>query len=75
MNKNTFHNAIRILMNIDLHELVDAGIIVEGQETGTCWTRFNNDPLIFIAKLTDEKYDALWQLIEARQPERYREQS
>ena len=70
MDKSRFHNAIRILLNIDKYELIEASIIRDGDETGTCWTRFNNDPLIFIAKLNDDKYDALWELIEARQPKR-----
>ncbi|MCP5099119.1 MAG: hypothetical protein GY943_26495, partial [Chloroflexi bacterium] len=46
MDKLTFHNCIRILMNIDLDELIDAGVIENNAECGTCWTRFNDDPLV-----------------------------
>ncbi len=67
MDKLTFHNCIRILMNIDKWELVEAGIIKDDSTSGTCWTRFNNDPLIFIAKLNDDAYDALWDIMKKRE--------
>lgn len=67
MDKRRFHNACRILMNIDKDELENAGIIARGAVGGSDWTRFNDEPLIFIAKLGDAQYDALWALIEVRQ--------
>lgn len=73
MGKLKFFNACRILLNIDRHELEAAGVIEPGAVGGTCWTRFNRDPLVFMAKLSDERADRLWALIEARQPARYRE--
>lgn len=62
-----FLNAIRILLNIDKHELVDAGIMHD-HEGGNDWNRFNRDPLMFIIKLDDDKLEKLWCLIESRQP-------
>lgn len=64
-----FRNACMILMNIDLDELEKAGVITPGA-TGSSWERFNRDPLMFIAKLPDDRYAALYALIEARQPKR-----
>lgn len=68
--KERFFNACMLLMNIDMQELVDAGIIREGNRDngGISWKRFNDEPLIFLAKLNDQKRDALWKLLEARQP-------
>lgn len=62
-----FLNACRILLNIDKHELVEAGIM-HGNEGGNDWSRFNRDPLMFIIRLDDDKIERLWQLIESRQP-------
>ena len=62
-----FGNATRIMMNIDKHQLVDAGIMHDN-EGGNDWSRWNRDPLGFIARLDDPKMEKLWQLIESRQP-------
>lgn len=69
MDQHRFFNACMLLMNIDMHELVDAGIIKAGNvdNGGTSWKRFNDEPLTFLAKIDDVKRDALWKLIEARQ--------
>lgn len=66
--KRRFFNACSILMNIDAHELEDAGIIAKGSRGGNDWERFSRDPVYFIAKLDDAKRDALWNLIDRRQP-------
>lgn len=75
MDAAKFHNACRIMLNIDLDELEKAGVITPGANGGSDWKRFNEDPLIFMIKLPTERFNRLWALIEARQPEQYREKS
>ena len=69
MDQHRFFNACMSLMNLDMHELVDAGIIKAGNldHGGTSWKRFNDEPLMFLAKIDDAKRDALWKLLEVRQ--------
>ena len=67
MTSAQFLNAVKILLNIDLDELEKAGVITPGATGGSDWTRFNNDPLIFIVKLPGGRFDKLWELIEKRQ--------
>jgi len=69
MDQRRFYNACMSLMNIDMHELVAAGIIAEGNydRGGSSWKRFNDDPLVFMAKIDDVKRDALWRMLEERQ--------
>jgi len=70
MNAAQFRNILVTLMNIDMDELVSAGVIAEGNfdNGGGSWRRFNDEPLIFVAKLDDTRLEALWKLVEARQP-------
>ncbi|MGQ4273438.1 hypothetical protein [Terrihabitans sp. B22-R8] len=65
-----FRSACHIMMNLDKHELEEAGVIKPGAVGGSDWTRFNRDPLIFVVKLPDDRFAALWRLIEASLPER-----
>lgn len=69
MDAPRFRNILVSLMNIDLHELVEAGVIAEGNldNGGSSWSRFNDQPLVFVAKLGDQQLEALWCLVEARQ--------
>ena len=69
LERARFFNACRILMNIDKHELVERGIMHDN-EGGNDWKRFNEAPLLFMAKLDDPKADALWALIDSRQGKR-----
>lgn len=46
------------MMNIDKHTLVEAGVIT-GSRGGSDWSRFNDDPLVFICKLGDDQRDIL----------------
>lgn len=56
-------------MNIDLHELVMAGVIEARniEDEGSSWSSFNKVPFKFVAKLDDSRLEALWRLVEARQ--------
>jgi len=55
------HLAYR-MSNIDKAELVDAGII-KNHVGGNDWRRFNEDPMVFIIKLDDEKLARLAEII------------
>ncbi|PQV58769.1 hypothetical protein LX70_00582 [Defluviimonas denitrificans] len=68
MTRERFLNAAKILLNIDKDELEAAGVLTPGAVGGSDWTRFNDEPLIFLVKLPDDRYARLWQMIEARQP-------
>jgi hypothetical protein len=69
IDQRRFINACRILMNLDKDVLEDAGVIKPNQVGGSDWTRFNKDILMFIVKLPDERFEAIWHLIEERQPQ------
>ena len=56
MQGMAFHNACRIMLNIDKDELESAGIISPNANGGSDWTRFNEDPLMFVIKLPTEKF-------------------
>jgi hypothetical protein len=51
------------MMNIDKHQLEEAGVIKPNAKGGPDWTRFNADPLIFICKLDDDRRDILAALV------------
>lgn len=72
LTSREFRNVFAIMMNIDMDELVEAGIIRKGNidEGGQSWTRFNDDPLRFVLKLDDNKLDALTSLVNSRMPKK-----
>lgn len=67
-SKARFLNACKILMNFDLSTLESAGVIKPGVIGGSDWSRLNKDPLVFLAKLPEDRFDALWALMESQQP-------
>lgn len=56
-----FHNALRILLNIDKWEAVKAGL--DSQD----WVEFKNDPYLFFIKANADQARRLFKLIGARQ--------
>lgn len=68
---DAFRNMFAILHNVAMWDLEETGVIKKGDEAK--WKRFNNDLTTFVLKLDDPKLDALYALVQARQPERYRE--
>lgn len=68
---NAFRNMFAILHNVAMWDLEDAGIIRKGDEDK--WKRFNRDLTTFVLKLDDARLDALYALVQSRQPERYRD--
>lgn len=57
-----FHNALRILHNIDMHELVEAGIIGGTQD----WYEFKNDPYRWFILADEAKAFNLYTIIDKR---------
>lgn len=52
------------LANTDMSELVEAGVITEGNNDQ--WKRFNNDFDVFVIKLNDDRRQKLCDLINDR---------
>jgi hypothetical protein len=59
-----FHNRLRVLTSIDMHELVDAGVIERGDVTE--WGRFTRDPFRWLIRADDASAEKLWTIIEKR---------
>lgn len=68
MDASRFHNALRIMMNLDRHHLVEAGVIAATDEGA--WKAFRDYPHEASLHLRDENFDRLFALIESRQPKR-----
>lgn len=64
----TFHNNCRILFNLDLHDFIDFGVVPNSECGKSLWLAFSQDPLKTMLRMGDDAYDALWDLIESRQP-------
>ena len=73
MDAAKFQNALRIMWNLDRHELVEAGVFAADDDGG--WKAFRDAPHNQAIRLDGERFKRLWALIESRQPERYREKS
>lgn len=68
MSLALFHNALRILLNLERFNLQDGGVISVRDDAA--WLRFSNDPFRWFIAASDEQKRALWNVIESRQPER-----
>jgi cell fate (sporulation/competence/biofilm development) regulator YmcA (YheA/YmcA/DUF963 family) len=56
-------------MNIDFHEMVEAGVMADTCVQGhSAWTKWNNDAPMFIVKLDAKKLNALAALIMQKFP-------
>ena len=68
MDIREFHNALRILLNIDRDELEAVGVIDHADHNA--WGTFTRDPFRFFIRSDDATADKLWAIIEARQSKR-----
>lgn len=67
MTKSEFHHALRILMCLDRHDLIEAGVWdSDTEESFAAWKVFRADPFRFFVRAPDSQADALWALIEPR---------
>lgn len=64
MTKDQFLNAMRLLWNLDEHELVEAGVL-DGSDPGA-WGDFVSNPHRWAARVDDETMDKLWALMRKR---------
>lgn len=60
-----FHNALRILMSIDRHELEAAGVIKARDHNA--WGEFRRDPFRWFIRADDADAPKIWAIIERRQ--------
>ena len=60
-----FHNRLRILLSIDRHELVVAGVLESQDVAG--WAQFSRDPFCFFLHLDDRRAGALWGVVQTRE--------
>lgn len=60
-----FHNALRILLNIDRDELEAAKILPVGDHNA--WGAFKRDPFRWFIRSSDDQAHRLWEIIERRQ--------
>lgn len=60
-----FHNRLRIMLSIERHDLVAAGVMEEGDVLG--WSQFNHDPFRYLLRLDDRRSAALWGIIQTRE--------
>ena len=60
-----FHNRLRILMGIDKHELVEAGVIAENDVKS--WANFTVNPYQWFIRCSDNQCAALWTIIQRRE--------
>lgn len=75
MSARQFHNALRILLNIDVDSLLAAGVVDENWGTPEASSRkqlaaFIEDPLRECLHMPDANFDRLYALIQSRQPQR-----
>ena len=64
MTIDEFHNGLRILLNIDMDQLEDAGVIEKGDRRN--WHEFRQDPFRWFITAPDAVADRLWALMEKR---------
>jgi hypothetical protein len=63
-----FHNRLRIMIGIDRHELVDAGVIPANDVNA--WGTFHRDPYRFFIRADDATAGRIWAVIERRAAKR-----
>ena len=67
MELRQFHNALRILLNIDRWELEEAGYIkTDVEKRSRKWEAFRSDPFRAFIQASDEDAEILWAIIERR---------
>ena len=60
-----FHNRLRILMSIDKHELVEAGVFsIDNDEA---WAAICRNPWRYFIGCSDEQNKKLWSIIQKRE--------
>ena len=63
-----FLNGMKILLNLDFHDLKDRGIMDAAALKDGQWEKFRADPFRWMMHVEDDRAEKLYALIEARQP-------
>ena len=73
MDAFKFADLCRTMLNIDRDELENAGVLTPGKtdDGGTSWKRWNDDWRVFVAKLDDERLQALFALLQQHNPKAF----
>lgn len=66
MDPVRFRLMFHVLHNTPLWDLEEAGVITPGAKGGSDWTRFNNDLTSFVLKLSGDRLEKLWSLVERK---------
>lgn len=64
MDFATFHNALRVLLNLDRDELEAAGVLPPRDHNA--WGTFHRDPFRWLIRADDASAQKLWTLIDRR---------
>ncbi|BCP53831.1 hypothetical protein K32_24480 [Kaistia sp. 32K] len=64
MTLEQFHNGLRILLNLDLHDLVAFGVIDTGDLNA--WRAFQASPWAWMIRAEDRRCRNLWTLMQTR---------
>jgi hypothetical protein len=64
MDMRDFHNRLRVLMSIDMDEMVAAGAIEADDEAE--WAAFRKDPFRWFISADDAAAEKLWAIVERR---------
>jgi len=64
LNLRSFHNGLRVLLNIDRPELEQAGVLPAGDHNA--WGEFRRDPFRWLIRADDARAAKLWALVERR---------
>ena len=62
-----FVNALKIMQSIESHDL-GAALNAAPEQMSTSWRKFTDDPCLFLIKSDDATAEAIWKIVEQRQP-------
>lgn len=62
-----FHNGLRILINLDLHDLKAEGLFTEpGKNSADNWHSFRDNPWRYFIKASDNEVNRIWLAMQKR---------
>lgn len=66
MTLDEFHNGLRILTNLDFHDLVTAGVLIDDMDGDSEWEKFRDNPWQWMIHADDDEAAKLWALMVKR---------
>lgn len=57
-----FHNRLRLMLSIDFHQLVEAGVMDANDHRG--WAAFSENPWRSLIRMDDERAEKVWRIME-----------